>query len=43
MGPNDGRLTMDIAARTCPPNCGIDIDWRPLAEARASLPGALGL
>ena len=40
MGPNDGRLTMDIAARTCPPNCGIDIAWRPLADQRATLPAA---
>jgi hypothetical protein len=43
LGPSDGRLTMDIAARTCPPNCGFDIAWRPLADARANLPGAFGL
>ncbi len=49
LGPSDGRLTMDIAARTCPPDCSIDIAWRPLAEAAkanlsgASLPGAWGL
>ncbi len=27
---NDG-FTMDVASRTCPPNCGIDINWRPVA------------
>ena len=43
LGPSDGRLTMDIAARTCPPNCGFDIAWRPLADQRATLPGGLGL
>lgn len=43
LGPSDGRLTMDIASRTCPPNCSFEIDWRPLAETRASLPGAFGL
>ena len=42
-GRTDSGLTMDIAARTCPPNCGIDIAWRPLADQRATLPGALGL
>jgi hypothetical protein len=31
-GKGDGGLTMDIAARTCPPNCGFDINWRPLAR-----------
>ena len=43
LGPSDGRLTMDIAARTCPPNCGFDIAWRPLVDQRATLPGAFGL
>ncbi len=44
LGPGDGRLTMDIAARSCPPDCNIDIVWRPLAEAAsANLPGAWGL
>ena len=43
MGPADGRLTMDIAARTCPPDCGFDIAWRPLAQTNVSLPGAFGL
>jgi hypothetical protein len=40
LGPSDGRLTMDIASRACPPDCGIDIAWRPLAKAGATLPGA---
>ncbi len=43
LGPGDGSLTVDIAARTCPPNCGFDIAWRPLAGASANLPGAWGL
>jgi hypothetical protein len=43
LGPSDGRLTMDIASRTCPPNCGFDIAWRPRIDQRATLPGALGL
>ncbi len=25
-------LRMDIATRTCPPNCGFDVNWRPLAR-----------
>ncbi len=25
-------ITMDIAPRTCPPHCGIDLSWRPLAR-----------
>ena len=43
LGPSDGRLTMDIAARSCPPDCGFEIDWRPLADQRATLPGSFGL
>jgi hypothetical protein len=31
-GKSDGGFTMDIAARSCPPNCGFDINWRPLAR-----------
>ena len=31
-GRSQDGLTMDIAARTCPPNCGIDINWRPMAS-----------
>jgi hypothetical protein len=31
-GRGDGGLTMDIAARTCPPNCGFDVNWRPLVR-----------
>ena len=31
-GKGHDGLTMDIAARTCPPNCGFDIAWRPLAH-----------
>lgn len=42
-GKSDGGLTMDIAARTCPPNCGFDIAWRPPVDRAAALPGAFGL
>jgi hypothetical protein len=42
-GRSDDGLMMDIAARTCPPNCGFDIAWRPLVDQRATLPGAFGL
>jgi hypothetical protein len=31
-GKGHDGLTMDIAARTCPPNCGFDIAWRPLVR-----------
>ena len=31
-GKGDGGLTMDVAARTCPPHCSFDIGWRPLAQ-----------
>ena len=27
-----GGLTMEIASRTCPPNCGFDVNWRPLVR-----------
>ena len=31
-GRGESGLTMDIAARTCPPHCSFDIGWRPLAH-----------
>ncbi len=31
-GKSDQGFTMDIAARNCPPNCGFDINWRPLVR-----------
>jgi hypothetical protein len=31
-GKSERGMTMDIAARKCPPNCTIDINWRPLAR-----------
>ena len=31
-GKSELGMTMDIAARKCPPNCTIDINWRPLAR-----------
>ena len=30
-GPGENGLTMDMASRGCPPNCGLDINWRPVA------------
>lgn len=32
VGRGEAGLTMDIAYRTCPPNCGFAVDWRPLAK-----------
>ena len=34
-GRGEGGLTMDVAARTCPPHCSFDIGWRPLAHPLA--------
>lgn len=31
-GRSETGLTMDIAARTCPPHCNVDIAWRPTAR-----------
>ena len=31
-GRGDGGLTLDVAARTCPPHCSFDIGWRPLVR-----------
>jgi hypothetical protein len=28
LGKGEQGMTMDIAARTCPPHCGFDINWR---------------
>lgn len=33
MGRSESGFIMDVAGRNCPPNCGFDINWRPLAEA----------
>lgn len=32
LGRGESGLTMNIAARTCPPHCSFDIGWRPLAH-----------
>jgi hypothetical protein len=32
LGRSETGLTMNIASRSCPPHCGIDINWRPLAR-----------
>jgi hypothetical protein len=29
-GRGESGLTMEIGARTCPPHCGVDINWKPL-------------
>jgi hypothetical protein len=31
MGKSESGFIMDIAGRNCPPDCGFDINWRPLA------------
>lgn len=28
----DSGYTMTVAARTCPPNCSFDFDWRPIGR-----------
>ena len=30
-GRGEQGFTVDIATRRCPPHCGIDVAWRPLA------------
>jgi hypothetical protein len=30
LGKGEEGLTMNIDARSCPPNCGVDVNWRPL-------------
>ena len=32
LGKGEEGLTMNINSRSCPPECGIDINWRPLAR-----------
>lgn len=29
--PSEDGLSMGMAARGCPPHCGFDVAWRPLA------------
>jgi hypothetical protein len=33
MGKSESGFIMDIAGRNCPPDCGFDINWRPLTKA----------
>ena len=35
-GDGDQGLTMGVASRGCPPNCNINIDWRPTAQLSAT-------
>jgi hypothetical protein len=30
-GPSENGLTLGMVPRGCPPNCGFDINWQPLA------------
>jgi hypothetical protein len=39
MGKSESGFVMDIAGRNCPPDCGFDINWRPLAGALARTGG----
>lgn len=32
LGKGEQGLTMNIGARSCPPTCGIDINWRPFVR-----------
>ena len=38
-GPAENGLTMAMTPRGCPPNCGFDINWRPLAALHAASGG----
>jgi hypothetical protein len=29
LGKGEQGLQLDIAGRTCPPSCGVDVTWRP--------------
>jgi hypothetical protein len=31
LGKSRQGLKMNVVGRTCPPSCGVDIAWRPLA------------
>jgi hypothetical protein len=35
-GGGENGLTMGVASRGCPPECGIDINWRPVAALTAT-------
>ena len=35
-GGGDEGLTMGVASRGCPPNCSINIDWRPTASLKST-------
>jgi hypothetical protein len=32
LGKSRQGLKMNVVGRTCPPSCGVDIAWRPLAR-----------
>jgi len=32
VGKGERGMTMEIGARTCPPKCGFDLRWLPLAR-----------
>jgi hypothetical protein len=36
LGNGETGMTMALASRGCPPDCTIDINWRPLAALNAT-------
>ncbi len=38
-GPGEKGITMGMAARGCPPDCGFDINWRPLGTLQTGTGG----
>ena len=38
-GPSEKGVTLGMASRGCPPHCGFDINWQPLAALNATTTG----
>lgn len=38
-GPSENGLTLGMAPRGCPPDCGFDINWRPLVALHSASGG----
>ncbi|MEZ6028541.1 MAG: hypothetical protein R3C46_02225 [Hyphomonadaceae bacterium] len=38
-GPSENGLTLGMAPRGCPPHCGFDINWQPVAALRTGSDG----
>lgn len=32
LGKSPQGLSMNVVSRSCPPNCGVDIAWRPMTH-----------